>query len=214
MSLRRIAKINYLRFSAFEGSQHIASEFAIYKLLEVTKKFKRVSILEVGLGIGSISDTILTYKKSEDLYYVGTENNAFCLESLKKNLNEKSYNTLRILSGIDKVFELRKKFDLAIIDGSDDNILSLANQLESDAIIAIEGDRITQVNDLKKVFPKAKFVHSISLRKNDPNGVGIPWHWQGGIKLLFLNPTNSQLVYCFTEKLKTKLINMYRKFLK
>ncbi|MEP3836594.1 MAG: hypothetical protein ABJM36_03050 [Algibacter sp.] len=213
MNIREIAKQNHLKFSAFEGSQHIASEFAIYKLLEVTKKFKRLSILEVGLGIGSISDTILNNNKTENMCYVGTENNSFCLESLKKNLNEKNYNTLTVLPGIDKVFELRKKFDLVIVDGSYDNILSLSSQLESDAIIAIEGDRITQVNDLKTLFPKAKFVHSISLRKNNPNGVGLPGHWQGGIKLLFLNPNNSQLVYCFTEKVKTKLINMYRKYL-
>ena len=55
MNLRKIAKNNYLKFSYFDGSQHIASEYAIYKLLKITRKFRISSVLEVGLGIGSIS---------------------------------------------------------------------------------------------------------------------------------------------------------------
>lgn len=213
MRLVNIAKNNYLRFSAFEGSQHIASEFAIYKLLEITNKFKISSVLEVGLGIGSISDSILTNTTHDSMSYIGTESNVFCLESLSKNLSRKAYDVLEILPSINHVLELRKKFDLVIIDGTDNNILNLVNQIESRGIIAIEGDRLTQVNALKKLFPKAKFVHSISLKKNDPKGVGIPGHWQGGIKLLFINPNSAQLIYCLTEKIKTKLINIYRRYL-
>tara|TARA_R110002073_G_scaffold301965_2_gene469483 strand:+ start:3465 stop:4109 length:645 start_codon:yes stop_codon:yes gene_type:complete len=213
MNLRKIAKNNYLKFSYFDGSQHIASEYAIYKLLKITRKFRISSVLEVGLGIGSISNTILTNSTNGDMFYVGTESNLFCLESLKKNLNEKVYNSLVIVPSIDKVIELKKKFDLVIIDGSYDSILNLVNHVESNAIIAIEGDRLTQVDDLKKMFPKAKFVHSISLKKNDLNGVGLPGHWQGGIKLLLLNPNNYQLVFYLTEKIRTKLIYIYRKYL-
>lgn len=213
MNLANIAKNNYLKFSSFEGSQHIASEFAIFRLLEITRKFKISSVLEVGLGIGSISDTILTNTIKEKMIYVGTESNLFCLESLKKNLNKNAYDSLIIVPSIDKVIELRKQFDLVIIDGSYDSILSLANQLGPNAIIAIEGDRLTQVNDLKAIFPNAKFVHSISLKKNDTNGVGLSGHWQGGIKLLFLNPNNYQLVYWLSEKIKTKLIYFYRTYL-
>lgn len=213
MNLRNIARNNYLKFSAFEGAQHIASEYAIYKLLEISKRFNVSSILEVGLGIGSISCAILANSTRENLSYIGTESNSFCLRSLRKNLDEKAYDSLTIVPSIDEVNTLERKFDLVIIDGKDNNILSLANQLKTNAIIAIEGHRLDQVNDLKTIFPKAKYVHAISSRKNDPKGNGIPGHWQGGIKLLFLNPNNYQLFYWSIEKIKTKLVYIYRKYL-
>ena len=67
MNNDRVLKDQYLKFSNAEGNQHIASAFAIRKLIELINRFKTKSILELGLGIGSISGCILEIKKNENL---------------------------------------------------------------------------------------------------------------------------------------------------
>ena len=83
MKRQKIAIENYKRFCNLDGSDFIASEFALKTLLRIVKFFKVKSILEVGLGIGSVSDTILKYVNSRKLsiVYNGTENNDFCLKA-------------------------------------------------------------------------------------------------------------------------------------
>lgn len=58
MKLKILAEQNYHKFCMFPGSEYIASEFALLKILEVIGWFKLKSVLEIGLGIGSISDTV------------------------------------------------------------------------------------------------------------------------------------------------------------
>ncbi|TDD75970.1 hypothetical protein [Flavobacterium caseinilyticum] len=83
-----LAEKNYKRFCGLEGSEYIASEFALETILKIIKIFKVHTILELGLGIGSISDTVLKYSKKANhtIGYVGTEKNDFCLNALKSNV--------------------------------------------------------------------------------------------------------------------------------
>lgn len=83
----------YQYFCSAEGSQNIASEYAIQKLQDLVTKLEVKNVLEVGLGIGSIAGTLL--KLNKKLSYSGTETNDLCLKALPKNLS-KNYERLVI----------------------------------------------------------------------------------------------------------------------
>lgn len=200
----------YRKFELAKGNQHIASEFAVEKLWELITWFKTKKILEVGLGIGSISGTLLDLKKNGIQCYSGTEDNSFCLEALKRNLGS-NYSKVNIYSEIKQVPEYAK-FDLIIIDGKDENLEEIKNLVSSNGIIAIEGDRLPQQKILKEIFPYHKYVHSISTTKNGNVSPFSSDHWQGGIKIIFPNPDGSQKIWWIKEKLLTKLKYFYRDF--
>lgn len=86
MKIKKLAVDNYKFFCSLEGSDYIASEFALETLLKLVTVFKIKKILEIGLGIGSISDTILKLEQKNNLKidYFGTEMNQFCLDALQK----------------------------------------------------------------------------------------------------------------------------------
>lgn len=198
----------YRKFDHAEGNQHIASEFAVEKLAELIGWFKTKKILEVGLGIGSISGTLLELKKEEVQNYSGTEDNSFCLEALKRNLGT-NFEKLDIYGGIKEIPE-DANFDLIIIDGKDQNLSQIQNLLSSKGIIAIEGDRIPQQEVLKKLFPSHKYVHSISTIRNAETSPFSSGNWQGGIKIIFKQPDGLQKLWWVKEKLLTKLKYFYR----
>lgn len=64
MKNRDLAVFNCKRFCELDGSDYIASEFALETILKIKKKFNVHTILE--LGLGSISDTVLKYAKKDD----------------------------------------------------------------------------------------------------------------------------------------------------
>ena len=63
MTNQREISALYKEFAKAEGSQHIASEYAIRKLHELIAVFRIKDVLEVGLGIGSISGILLKLNK-------------------------------------------------------------------------------------------------------------------------------------------------------
>jgi hypothetical protein len=195
----------YKQYCLAEGNQYIASEYAVLKLQELIKNFEIRSVLEVGLGIGSISGSLLNI--NNHIEYSGTESNDFCLKALKENLGL-DYDRLEVLKSI-RFIPQGKKFDLIIIDGKDPNLESIRNFISNRSIIVLEGDRKNQQNTLKEIFPGSKQVHSISLSKNktdSPFGVG---EWQGGLKTIFINPNSRQYAWWFKERFLTKLKYQY-----
>ena len=122
MNTRKEAENYYKKFSKLKGNEHIANLFAIEKLLDIVKFNRPNKILEIGLGIGSISYSIIDYlsKKEDKFVYFGTEANEFCLEELPKNLGN-HYSRLNLFSSLDHI-DTSNKFDLIIIDGSDNSI--------------------------------------------------------------------------------------------
>lgn len=199
-------KETYKTFYQAEGNQHIASEFAVLKLQELVASFEVKSILEVGLGIGAIAGCLLAVNK--ELAYTGTEDNDFCLKALKHNLH-KNYNRIELHSGISGL-EPKDRFDLIIIDGKDFGLQQLSKHLSPNGIIAIEGDRQEQQIELQNIFPNHSYVHCISKKKNEEYSPFPSNHWQGGVKIIFVNPDFKQKLWWAREKLRTKLKYLLR----
>jgi hypothetical protein len=194
----------YQFFCEAEGSQHIASEYAIEKINGLVEKFRVKGILEVGLGIGSISGIVLALNRNKpELDYAGTEANDFCLNNLPQNLKE-DFCRLRIVSDLTEI-PSDKKFDLIIIDGKDHNLKAIKDSISENGILAIEGDRMQQQDSLQKLFPDHKYVHCISNEKNKSYSPFQSTHWQGGLKIIFIKPTGIQKLWWAREKISTKL---------
>ncbi len=193
----------YNKFSSAEGNQHIASLFALKKTLDILKLYKPKNILEIGLGIGSVSYTILEYcKRNEiEINYFGTEANEFCLKQLPLNL-ENHYGKIILYDSIDKINE-ELKFDFIIIDGADDSLEKIKNQTTVNCCIFIEGDRKFQVEKIKELFPNYLYVHTISNYKDPEYGPFSSLNWSGGGKIIFINPTLKQKTHYLYERIKT-----------
>lgn len=195
---------SYQSFCEANGSKHIASEYSIEKINELVETFQVKRILEIGLGIGSICGIVLSVNRNKPKFeYAGTEAIDFCLKALKKNLEE-DYNRLEIYTDLNNM-PFFKKYDLVIIDGKDANLQAIKDLISKNGTIVIEGDRIPQQDLIQKLFPNHKYVHSISLKKNNDYSPFSNENWQGGLKIIFVNPTFKQSIWWFTEKLFTKL---------
>lgn len=211
MNYEKIAEENYKKFSYIEGNQYIATEYALKTILRIIDDFKIQSILELGLGIGSISDTVFKYsnEKKIDIYYTGTEANDFCLQALKDNVEE--YQRINLFSDIAKINN-DKKYDLIIVDGSDESLKILARFTHANTIVFVEGWRGAQVNLIKDVFPKSMHVEIIASYKNPKYGPFPSDSWSGGGQLILINPTLYKKAYWFKEKTASFLKRRLRKF--
>lgn len=210
MKEKDLAVQNYKRFCELEGSEYIASEFALVTILKIIKIFNVSSILELGLGIGSISDTVLKCSKKESakINYVGTEKNGFCLEALQKNVLD--YNQIELYDELNQI--KNKKFDLIIIDGYDEALEKIVCFCKKNSIVFIEGDRKGQTEMIRLTFPKSKYVNVITLNKNKPysHGGGDTNRYVGGGQLIFINPTLKMNLFWFQQKAATFIKNKIR----
>ena len=206
MNYKNISEANYKSFCLKEGSDYIASEFALKTILKIIKSFKVNKVLEIGCGIGSISDTVL---KVFEVEYYGTENNFFCQEQLK--LNVQFYSKLKLFSDVNLI--QNQKFDFIIVDGYDDSISEISRFCNSNTIIYIEGARDEQTKLISKLFSKNKYVNIISLKKNKPyvHGNINPNNYVGGGQLIFTNPNFKSKMFWFNQKIRTFFIIKLRK---
>lgn len=212
MKNKDLAIQNYKRFCELEGSEYIASEFALETILKIIKVFNVTTILELGLGIGSISDTVLKYSKKEDkkIRYVGTERNEFCLDALKRNVFD--YNQIELYADLNQI--KNKKFDLIIIDGYDEALMEVVAFCKKNAIVFIEGDRKGQTEIIRQIFPKNNYVNVITLNKNKPYfpGEGGTDRYIGGGQLIFINSTYKMKLFWFQQKVVTFIKNKIRTY--
>ncbi len=210
MKDKNLAVQNYKRFCELEGCDYIASEFALETIIEIIKIFNVNSILELGLGIGSIADTVLKFSEnnSKKISYSGTEKNEFCLEAIKKNVS--NYDQIELFTELNQI--QNNKFDLIIIDGYDDTLKEIVAFCKKNTIIFIEGDRKDQTEALRQIFPKNKYVNVISNNKNKPysHGGGGVSCYVGGGKLIFINPTLKMKLFWFEQKVSTFIKNKIR----
>jgi hypothetical protein len=200
---------SYKEYCFAEGNQHISSEYAIIKIQELVDKFQISSILELGLGIGSICGSLLDNNK--EIKYFGTESNEFCKHALAINLGA-HYERLKVFSKLEDVPRIIK-FDLVIIDGKDKHLNQISEFLSEKAIIAIEGDRMPQQTLLMNLFPNHKLLHSVSIRKNEKYSPFPESHWQGGLKVIFVEPSLGDKFWWLREKIKTRVKYQFRKWL-
>lgn len=201
MEIKKIVVENYKEFCSFEGSDYIASEFALETILRIIKIFKIKNLLELGMGIGSVSDTVFKFDKENLINYYGTENNDFCLKVLPNNV--KNFAKIVLNSELKNI--RNKKFDLIIIDGLDKSISTIESYCNDHAIVFVEGDRKNQTTKLLSIFPKSLYVNVITLQKKPSyaHGGGSVNSYVGGGQLIFINPTFRMRIYWIKEKIST-----------
>src|SRR5688500_3939894 len=93
----QIAQEMFQRFSALEGSQHIASPASLRWFSAILRTFRPAHILELGAGIGTMTEMLLMDRYGATKIYT-TENDAFCLSALDKNLSKRHDPRLQILT--------------------------------------------------------------------------------------------------------------------
>lgn len=204
----------FKKFSQLEGSQHIASEFALRGIENLIRNKNIKTIFEFGVGIGTIP--YLLYKINPDLYYTGTENNNFCVSALNKNLkgiieNER-FNQIKDYTEFEG-----EKVDLVIIDGKFNDVLFLKKICHDKTLIFIEGHRLDQQKFVLTVFPNALLCTKISNKKNKPyspfyNEIKNPYN--GGYSFIRLENNFKNKLKHFINKLKTSLKYKLRIFKK
>ncbi|EJL66760.1 hypothetical protein [Flavobacterium sp. CF136] len=212
MEIKKNAVENYKFFCSLEGSDYIATPFALEVILRLITTFKSKRILEIGMGIGCVADTILKYndKNKLEIEYSGTEKNDFCLKALP--INVAFFKDVILYSELKEI--KNEKFDFIIIDGSDEALMNIKEYCNKHTVLFIEGDRQIQVQTVVKVFPKSLYVNVITLEKNPPyahEGRDINSYIGGG-QLIFANPTFQMKIYWFKEKVKTFIKRKIRKF--
>lgn len=213
MNLQKLTEENYYKFCHLEGNNYIASEFALYQILKIIEEFEIKSVLEIGLGIGSISDTVLKSQKAagKSIRYVGTEANEFCKNVLPKNVD--LYSEIEQYEDLSQL-KYKSKFDLIIIDGQDATLPNIVSFCKERTIIFIEGDRSPQAELVLSIFPRAKLVQLITTKKNRTYSPGNPSFFVGGGRLIFTNPNFKMKIYWFKEKVSSYLKRYYRYYIK
>ncbi|MBF6609388.1 MAG: hypothetical protein ITG00_11760 [Flavobacterium sp.] len=201
-----LAYDNFKRFAFLPGSDYIASENALRAILQIIDDFKIKSILELGMGIGSIADTVL--KHMPEIYYTGTEANEFCLDALPDNVED--YNKVNLFNSLNDIKDGRQ-YDLIIIDGSDASLQQITRFSHENTIFFVEGFRGEQVKLLRKIFTDSLHVEIISNKKNREYGPFPSDRWMGGAQLIFINPTFYKRFYWFKEKVRSFIIRRTRK---
>tara|TARA_B100000378_G_C17999086_1_gene396537 strand:+ start:330 stop:962 length:633 start_codon:yes stop_codon:yes gene_type:complete len=199
----------YRKFSGAEGSQYIASEYALFRILNLVQKFQPRNILEVGVGIGTITDSILKSGNRYQLKVFGTEDNEFCRSQLANNLGS-SFQELQLFRTIQEL-PGDQEFDMIIIDGKDSSLQKLKAHMSDRCILVIEGDRKDQTDLVRKLLPDSKFVHSITSKRNNSYSNRPQDHFQGGLKIIFTNPNLKQNIVWMKLILATKMHFQLRK---
>ena len=213
MNLESFSHTEYKRYCKAEGSQHIASEFALLHILKLIKKYNFQNILEVGVGIGTISGSILKYAKLTDknISCTCTEANKFCLSQLPLNLGN-YYSDLKVYKNVNEL-PSNSRFDLIIIDGAEEHLKSIQEKVMTNALILVEGDRKSQVKEVITFFPKSKFVQFLSIKRNEEYSASRTGDFRGGLKVIFTNPSVSQLLFWLQMKIETKVKYLIRRVL-
>lgn len=213
MSKDQSAVETYKYFSSLVGNQHIASEFALSFVNNLIGKFQIKSVLELGLGIGSICYSVHEFcnRNAMNIKYIGTESNPFCLSVLPKYLN-KYFKTIEIHPNLKHVPK-GHRFDLVIVDGQEESLEKVSSLTAQQGIVLIEGDRLPQLEVIRKIFPKAKYTRVISIYKNPVYGPFSSNHWCGGVQLVFTHPTFNQKLYYYNLKFSTAIKYKLRKLI-
>lgn len=208
MNPKEFVRRNYKKFCSLVGNEFIASEFVLLLILKLLEEFKIHSILELGAGIGTIPDTVLIYsrKRNQPLTYSATESNTFCRIALSRNVA--NYEHLKLYRSLEEL-PAGERFDLIIIDGKDD-LYRLPNYCKPDSIILIEGDRFDQTETILSIFPKSSYVNVTTLARKKKYAPGEKDIYQGGARLIFLNPNLKKKIFWLEQKLHTHFMRYFR----
>ena len=134
----QLAKSVSDEFSSKPGAQYIAKKFAMAYLSALLREIKPASVLEIGAGIGTITDLLLRHPdRPRDV--TATEDHPFCLEQFALNVPQAAAEGCRLLTDQDLLDADRDSFDLVVIDAA----VSDANYalFKSGTICFVEGAR-------------------------------------------------------------------------
>jgi predicted O-methyltransferase YrrM len=110
-----IANRIHLQFSRKPGSSRIASELSLRHLSGLIRMRKPKSVLEIGSGIGTLSQLVLSHAESvENLFSI--EQDLFCRAALLENLAIGNWQKWTLLHSHEEL-PRDANFDLIIFDG-------------------------------------------------------------------------------------------------
>ena len=195
----------FKKFSYLEGSQHIASENALREIEKLANKKHIKTVFEFGIGIGTIP--YLLFNLDQEINYIGTESNDFCIKALNKNLKNIKTNKSFLHLNNHSMYD-GEEVDLIIIDGNFNDESFLKKICHKNTIILIEGKRSKQVEFILKIFPKALASHKISNKKNmiySPFYKKYQNPYIGGFSLIRINNSPKNIVKTYIEKIVTSI---------
>ena len=121
------------------GAQHIATAFALAHLSRILNTEKPRKVLELGAGIGTITYLLASHPCAPGKI-VSTEENAFCLGQLERNIPPEYMSKVDLVTVPEEIVHLDERFDLVIFDSSHDEF-DISNLLKEGAICFVEGSR-------------------------------------------------------------------------
>ncbi len=215
-SIAETAKEVFKTFAHKEGNEYIATAPALIGVGNLIKKNASKSVLEVGIGIGTIPYFVSKLLKQDTISadaitYYGTEDHAYCIEQFQKNMVDLSpklhfthiVNLSEIPAGI--------TFDFVVIDGGDLALQSIKEHVHSRTVIMVEGDRKNQRNVLMQMFGDNVSAYGVVSNKTapsyNPKGKGKK---EGGYTVFLLNATTSEKIFCYCQNKITALKERFR----
>ncbi len=113
---RELASEIFEKFSKKEGSQYIATKGALTWLYACLRTYRPKNILELGPGIGTITEVLLNHFTNIEKV-VATEDNQYCLKVLPHNLTLGNDPRLIIVTKPTELDALNFSADMIIGDG-------------------------------------------------------------------------------------------------
>src|SRR5262245_33291972 len=103
-------------FSRRAGSHRIASAFSLCHLSRLIRVRRPKNVLEIGAGIGAISELILLHQEKVDCLY-SIESDPSCCAALRENLRPREGQSWHLLSSHEDI-PSTSSFDLIVFDAS------------------------------------------------------------------------------------------------
>ncbi len=120
------------------GAQHIATEFALAYLSALVRIIQPKYVLEIGAGIGTISQLLLDHPNAIT-HLTAIEDNPFCIDALRNRFATPFKERFHLITDPTKFEMGEQKFDLVVIDGLLQS--KLYDSLKRDSFCFVEGSR-------------------------------------------------------------------------
>jgi len=199
------------KYASKAGSDQIASRLALRILSELLEKYNPATILEIGSGIGTMTELILN--KSPNSKIICYEKNAWCVTQLKKNVD---LSNAKILTSEIHLQSINKLELIIIDDFVEKEILFTLIEKTQPSIVFIEGHRRRQRLHVAETFIRLKLNFTLRNYRKDKNSK------KGGCvifvdknskyqKYLWYFYLHAALIYAKAQELRAKI--HFRKYL-
>lgn len=142
------AKSIHRKYSQMRGGEQVALEFSILSLLQLLEREKPEQILELGGGLGTLTEVIL---RVTDANLIVVESNAWCFEKLKRNMQ--GLRTYELISDYTSL-NVGTMANMVVIDVNNGiyNVESLINNSTELTCIFIEGHHLAHRINISKTL--------------------------------------------------------------